>query len=83
MQWRVTQGMMWIKRLFGSACFLSINGRHDTYLTTLSIEWKTSEFRHMIMAMALLPMIRQYVAMNRRFDWGNTHILSTARMLTK
>ena len=55
----------------------------ETHLTTLSIEWNTSELRHMMMAMALLPMMRQYVAMNKRFDCGNTQMLRTARMLTK
>jgi len=53
------------------------------YLTTLSMEWKTSEFRHMMMATALLPNARQYVAMKSRLDCGNTQTLKTTRMLTK
>ena len=43
------------------------------------MEWKTREFRHMMMAMALLPMIKQYVDMKRRFDCGKTQMLRTAR----
>lgn len=54
-----------------------------TYLTTLSMLWKTREFRHMMIATALFPMQRQYVAMKSRFEWGKTQIVRTMRMLTK
>jgi len=57
--------------------------RGETYLVTLSMEWKTSEFLHIAMATALLPIARQYVLMNRRLEFGKNQMLSIQRRLTK
>lgn len=54
-----------------------------THLVTLSREWKTREFLHIAMAIALLPNARQYVLMKRRFEFGKTQMLSMQRKLTK
>jgi hypothetical protein len=40
------------------ACDLT-PGKSNAHLTTLSMEWKTSELRHMTIAMALFPYARQ------------------------
>ena len=61
-------------------------GKQNTgvaYLVTLSREWKTKEFLHIAIATALLPLARQYVAMNSRFEFGATHIVSRSIKLTK
>lgn len=55
----------------------------ETYLTTLSMLWKTSEFRHIAIATALFPKTKQNVLMNSRFDCGNTQKLSMHIRLTK
>lgn len=54
-----------------------------TNLVTLSREWKTSEFLHIAIAIALFPKARQKVLMKRRLLFGKTHILRMRRKLTK
>lgn len=50
---------------------------------TLSKLWKTSELRHMMMAMALFPKARQNTAVKRRFEPGKIQMLRRRRKLTK
>lgn len=55
----------------------------ETYLTTLSMLWKTNEFRHIAIATALFPNTKQNVLMNSRLDCGKTQKLSMHIRLTK
>jgi hypothetical protein len=52
-------------------------------LTTLSIEWKTREFLHIAIAIALLPNAKQKALMNNLFELGKTQMLSITSRLTK
>jgi hypothetical protein len=56
---------------------------NGTYLTTLSMLWKTMEFRHIAIATALFPKVRQKVLIKSLLDLGKTQILSMQSMLTK
>lgn len=61
--------------------FLSVPG--TTYEVTLSKEWKTRELRHMAIATALLPKVKQYALMNNRLLFGKIQMLRNTRRLVK
>jgi hypothetical protein len=50
---------------------------------TLSKLWKTIEFLHIAIAIALFPKARQYVLMKRRFEFGKNQIEHMHKKLTK
>ena len=58
-QWRVTGGMICMKRLSILAVHLMQFRDDNSYLVTLSREWKTIEFLHMAIAKALFPYAKQ------------------------
>jgi hypothetical protein len=63
-------------------------------LVTLSSEWNTSELRHVMIALAIgpvvspntpphSPIVSRYEQMNSTVELGNSHSQTRSRMLTK